>query len=107
MIDRKQRKLTESDIKEIADTFHRFRKGENVDTKGVYKVATIKDIEKENFILTPGRYVGIVESEEEQIPFKEKMQGLSKKLSNELAKNRELEELLRHNLAEIGFELKE
>jgi type I restriction enzyme M protein len=105
MIDRKQKKLTESDIKEIASTFDRFRKGEDVDKKGVYKVATIKDIEKENFILTPGRYVGIAESEEEQIPFKEKMQDLTKKLSKELAKNRELEELLSHNLAELGFRL--
>ena len=105
MIDRKQRKLIESDIKEISDTFHKFRKGENVDKKGVYKVVTLEDIEKENFILTPGRYVGIAENEEEQIPFKETMEELTKKLSNELAKNRELEELLRHNLAELGIRL--
>ncbi len=105
MINRKQRILTEKDIKEIAKTFHKFRKGENVDKKGVYKVASIEDIEKENFILTPGRYVGIAESNEKKEPFKEKMEKLTKKLSSELAKNKELEGLLRHNLKELGFEL--
>jgi len=105
MIDRKQRTLTNEDIKEIADTFKRFRNGEDVSKLGVYKVATIEEIEKENFILTPGRFVGIVESEEEQVPFKEKMEELTAKLSNELAKNRELEELLRHNLKELGFDV--
>ncbi len=105
MINRKQRVLTENDIKEITSTFHKFRKGEDVDKKGVYKVATFEDIEKENFILTPGRYVGIAENEEDKVPFKEKMEELTKKLSDELAKNRELEELLRHNLAELGFKL--
>ena len=107
MIDRKQRKLTEIDIKEIADIFHRFRKGENVDKQGIYKIATLEDIEKENFILTPGRYVGIAENEEEQTPFKEKMEELTKKLSNELAKNRELEDILRHNLSKLGFKLED
>ncbi|MEO1958390.1 MAG: N-6 DNA methylase [Nautiliaceae bacterium] len=107
MLDRKQRILTEKDIKEIASTFHKFRKGEDVDKKGVYKVALIEDIEKENFILTPGRYVGIAESDEEKEPFKEKMEKLTKKLSSELAKNRELESLLIHNLKELGFSLED
>jgi type I restriction enzyme M protein len=107
MLDRKQRILTDKDIQEIADTFHKFRKGEDVDKKGVYKVASIEDIEKENFILTPGRYVGIAENNEDKEPFKEKMQKLTKKLSSELAKNRELESLLRHNLKELGFSLED
>ena len=105
MINRKQRILTDKDIQEIADTFERFRKGEDVDKKGVYKVATNEDIKKENYILTPGRYVGIKENEEDEIPFNEKMEYLTKKLSNELKKNRELEEILKHNLAELGFKL--
>ena len=105
MIDRKQRKLTEIDIKEISETFHNFRKGESVDKQGVYKVATTKDIAKENFILTPGRFVGIAKSQEEEVPFNEKMQELTKKLSNELVKNRKLESLLIHNLKELGFEV--
>ena len=105
MIDRKQRVLRDEDIQEIADTFESFRKGENVDKKGVYKVATIDDIQNENYILTPGRFVGIKESEEDETPFNEKMKYLTQKLSSELEKNRELEEILIHNLAEIGFEI--
>jgi type I restriction enzyme M protein len=105
MIDRKQRILRDSDIKEIVDTFDRFRKGEDVDKKGVYKVATTDDIRKENYILTPGRYVGIKDDETDSIPFNEKMQELTKKLSTELEKNKELEKLLRHNLGELGFKL--
>ena len=105
MLNRKQRILTDEDIQEIANTFERFRKGENVDKKGVYKIATTEDIKKENYILTPGRFVGIKENEEDEIPFNEKMEYLTKKLSTELEKNRELEEILRHNLAELGFNL--
>jgi len=107
MINRKQRILTDKDIQEIANTFERFRKGENVDKKGVYKVATTEDIKKENYILTPGRFVGIKENKENEIPFNEKMETLTKKLSIELEKNRKLEEILKHNLAELGFSLED
>lgn len=61
-----------NDIARIADTFEQFRAGTLETEKGFSAIATIKDIEKQDFILTPGRYVGIAEVEEDGEPFQEK-----------------------------------
>lgn len=56
----------------IANTFEQFRAGTLETEKGFSAIATIQDIEKQDFILTPGRYVGIAEVEEDGEPFQEK-----------------------------------
>jgi len=65
----------------------------------------LEEIEKQDFILTPGRYVGIEEQEDDGEPFEEKMARLTSELSGLFAKSHELEEEIRKNLGVIGYEI--
>ena len=74
MIDRKQRAFSDDDLMNIADTFHSWRKDEGYeDISGEFYSASIEEIAKQEYILTPGRYVGTVEEEDDGIPFVEKI----------------------------------
>ena len=73
--------------------------------KGFSAVATIEDIAKQDYILTPGRYVGIEEQEDDGEPFEEKMSRLTSELSVMFKKSRELEEEIRKKLEAIGYEV--
>ena len=61
LVTRKLRELTNEDIAKIADTYNAFCDGTLEDEKGFCAVVTTEDIEKQDYILTPGRYVGIAE----------------------------------------------
>mgnify|MGYP000426421376 FL=1 len=74
--------------------------------KGFSAIATIEDIEKQDFILTPGRYVGIAEVEDDGEPFQEKMERLTSELSDLFAQSHTLENEIRKQLARIGFTVK-
>ena len=63
MVDRKHRDLSDEDIAKLADTFTAFQNGELEEVKGFCAVATTEEIAKQDYILTPGRYVGIEEQE--------------------------------------------
>ena len=88
------------------ETFEQFRAGTLETEKGFSAIATIKDIEKQDFILTPGRYVGIAEVEEDGEPFQEKMERLTSELSDLFAQSHTLEDEIRKQLAKIGFTVK-
>jgi len=105
MIDRKQRAFKEEEIKSIAETFHRFRRGEDVNEAGRYYAATTEEIARHDFILTPGRFVGVAKEEDDGIPFDEKMRTLTQTLSEQFAESRRLEEEIRKNLGALGYEL--
>ena len=105
MVDRKHRDFSEEDIEKLADTFGAFQNGSIENVKGFCAVATIEDIAKQDFILTPGRYVGIEEKEEDSEPFEEKMERLTTELAELFAKSHELEEEIRKKLGVIGYEL--
>ena len=105
MVDRKHRDFTDEDIQKLADTFEAFQKGTLEDVPGFCKVADIQDIEKQDYILTPGRYVGIEEQEDDGEPFEEKMTRLTSELSEMFAKSRELEDEIRKKLGAIGYEI--
>ena len=68
------------------------------------KSATMEEVILNNYVLTPGRYVGTEEEEIDVVPFDEKMQALTAKLSTHFAKDIELEISIRKNLKEIGYE---
>lgn len=106
MVDRKHRDFTDDDIAHLANTFAAFQNGTLQDVKGFCAVATTEDIAKQDYILTPGRYVGIEEQEEDGEPFEEKMTRLTTELSEMFKKSHELEEQIRKNMAGIGFEVK-
>ena len=105
MVDRKHRDFSEEDIQKLADTFEAFQNGTLEDVKGFCAVATLQDIAKQDYILTPGRYVGIEEQEDDGEPFEEKMARLTSELSGLFAKSHELEEEIRRKLGAIGYEI--
>lgn len=106
MIDRRHRELTEEDISKISETYHEWRNidGEYEDIKGFCKSASIEDIREHEYVLTPGRYVGIEDVEDDGIPFDEKMESMTAELAELFAKSRKLEEEIRKNLGGIGYE---
>jgi type I restriction enzyme M protein len=105
MVTRKLRELSEADIEHIAQTFTDYRNGTLQDEKGYCAVKTLDDIKAQDYILTPGRYVGIAEQAEDGEPFQEKMERLTSELSNLFAESHRLEEEIKKQLGSIGFNL--
>ena len=106
MVTRKLRELQEADIKKIADTFDKYNDGTLENEKGFCAVVALGDVAKQDYILTPGRYVGIAEQEDDGIPFQEKMDKLTTELSDLFAQSHNLEDEIRKQLASIGFTIK-
>ena len=106
MVDRRHRELSEEDIKKISDTYHNYRnlKGNYEDIQGFCKAAKLDEVREHEYVLTPGRYVGIEEKEDDGVPFEEKMAALTSELGELFAKSRSLEEEIRKNLGRIGFD---
>ena len=104
MVSRKNRELTDADIRRIADTYNAFADGTLTDQKGFCAVATTEDIAKQDYILTPGRYVGIEEQADDGEPFDDKMKRLTGELAGLFEKSHELEQEIREKLGAIGYE---
>ena len=105
MVTRKLRELTESDIQKLATTYTAFVNGTLEPVKGFCAVATTQDIARQDYILTPGRYVGIEEQEEDDEPFEAKMRRLTRELSELFAQSHELEAKIKEQLGAIGYEV--
>ncbi|WP_345843691.1 class I SAM-dependent DNA methyltransferase [Shewanella algae] len=114
MISRKQKELTLDDIAHIAATFHAWRGQKVLDAEGkevVYqdiagfcKSASFDDIKANDFVLTPGRYVGAADIEDDGIPFETKMQELTAKLAEQFSESATLEAQIKANLKGLGYE---
>ena len=98
MVNRKHRDFTDDDIQRLADTFSSFQDGTLEDVKGFCAVVDTKKMEEQDYILTPGRYVGIEVVEEDDEPFDEKMNRLTSELSEMFKKSHELEDEIRGKL---------
>jgi type I restriction enzyme M protein len=105
LVDRTHRDFTDEEIELLADTFTKFQNDELEEKKGFCKVATIQEIANQDYILTPGRYVGIEEQENDGEPFDEKMKRLTSELSDMFKKSHELEDEIRNKLGAIGYEI--
>jgi len=106
MKDRVLRDFTKADIAKIAETFHAWQHGENYqDQAGFCFSAELKDIQKNDYVLTPGRYVGAAEQEDDGEPFAEKMARLTSQLKTQFAESSRLEAEIKKNLAGLGYEL--
>ena len=105
MVDRKHRDFTQDDIKKLSDTFTAFQEGTLEDKKGFCAVVTTEDIAKQDYILTPGRYVGIEEQEDDGEPFEDKMKRLTSELSKMFEQSNTLQDEIKKNLGSIGFEV--
>ena len=106
MMTRKLKELTDEDITKIAQTVDRWQNGEGYeDIAGFCKAATTDDIRKNDCILTPGRYVGLPEEEDDGEPFEEKMDRLTNELSALFAEGDRLQQEVKKQLRGIGYEL--
>ena len=107
LVDRTRRELTDAEIQTIADTYHVWRgeknAGEYADVAGFCKSATLEDIRKHDHVLTPGRYVGAAEQEDDGEPFEEKMRRLSALWREQRAEGARLDALIEANLKELGY----
>jgi type I restriction enzyme M protein len=105
MKDRVLRDFTREDIHKIVSTYHAWQTGMGYeDVLGFCKSATLDDIAKHDYVLTPGRYVGAAEVEEDDEPFAEKMQRFSAQLKSQFEDSAKLEDQIRKNLAGLGYD---
>jgi type I restriction enzyme M protein len=132
MIDRTQKELTQEDIEHIAKTYHSWRNmdvtsndseqngeshremdvtssaphesGVYRDVAGYCKSATLEEIKANDYVLTPGRYVGVAEEEDDGVHFEDKMAELTANLKKQMAQAEELDEAIRENLRLLGYE---
>jgi type I restriction enzyme M protein len=107
MEDRTHRAFRDEDTAKLANTYHEWRKRDSQykDTKGFCKSAKIDEIQKHNFVLTPGRFVGIPDEVDDGIPFETKMNGYLAELKDQFAQERKLNEEIKKQLAKVGFKL--
>src|SRR5690554_3826062 len=106
MRDRVLRDFTAEDLAKVTDTFHAWQRGNGYeDVAGFCYSASLEDIKKHDFVLTPGRYVGAEEQEDDGEPFAEKMARLTGQLGEQLAESARLEEEIKRNLGGLGYEL--
>lgn len=88
----------------IADIYHNWIKGENYeDILGFCKSSTKEEVVENDYVLTPGRYVGTEELEDDGIPFEEKKKTVTSELSKHLKKFRELDKEIKKVLGAIGY----
>ncbi|MBU1613575.1 type I restriction-modification system subunit M [Patescibacteria group bacterium] len=113
MISRSNRALTHEEILKISDTYHAWRGekteqdnfGKYEDTAGFCQSVPISEIEKHGFVLTPGRYVGIPDEEDDGIPFEDKMNELTSQLKEQMEEGLKLDKEIKKNLEGIGFKV--
>ena len=114
LIDRVHRELTDADIARIADTYHAWRGDSSIsnlksqisnyaDLAGFCKAAKTTEIAEHGYVLTPGRYVGAEEVEDDAEPFAEKMQRLVSELNSQFAESAKLEAAIKTNLKGLGY----
>jgi type I restriction enzyme M protein len=116
LIDRVHRELTDADLEKITSTYHSWRGDSKIsnqqssivnysDIPGFCKSATTAEIAAHGHVLTPGRYVGAEEVEDDGDPFEEKMPRLVAELHAQFAESAKLETAIRNNLKGLGYAL--
>ena len=107
MTSRKNKVLTDADIAQITEAYHNWRNkdGDYTDIQGFCKVATLAELEANNFVLTPGRYVGTEEVEDDGVSFDEKVATITNNLKQHFEKSIELQEKIKINLKKVGIDL--
>jgi len=106
LINRRTRELTDDDIRKIADTYHNWKKDDGYyeDVPGFCKSVTLDEVRKLDYVLTPGRYVGLPE-EEDDFDFEERVKKLTAELKKQMEESIKLDERIRKNLKKVGIEL--
>jgi type I restriction enzyme M protein len=105
MKDRRHREITDEEIQKIAGMYHEWKakKGKYKDVNGFCKSATLEDIKKNDYVLTPGRYVGTEVVEDDDEAFEEKMGKLSTELRKQFEESSILENQILKSLKNFGY----
>ena len=107
LVDRVHRELTDEDLDRIVSTYHAWRGdkggGKYEDVAGFCKSAKHDEVSSHGHVLTPGRYVGAEEVEEDGEPFAEKMSRLVAELNGQFAESAKLEKAIKANLRGLGY----
>ena len=108
MIDRVHRELTDAEMTRIAETYHAWRgdagTGEYTDVPGFCKSVVLAEIQEHANVLTPGRYVGAAEEQDEDgEPFADTITRLTTQLTEQMTEARQLDDAIRGNLRMLGF----
>ena len=108
LVDRIHRELTAEEIKEISDCYHAWKskaaKPTYVDEPGFCKSVKLEEIQTHGYVLTPGRYVGAADVEDDGEPFEQKMTRLTATLEEQFAESINLERMIRKNLGSLGID---
>jgi type I restriction enzyme M protein len=108
LVDRVHRELTDADLEKITETYHSWRgdrgAGQYEDFAGFCKSASTSDIAAHGYVLTPGRYVGAEEVEDDGEPFEDKMARLVAELHAQFADSANLEQVIKDNLSGLGYD---
>lgn len=107
MTNRKNKAFSDDDIAKITSVYHAWRNkdGKYEDIAGFCKAATIAEVEANNFVLTPGRYVGTEEVEDDGIPFEEKVNAIAVELKEQFEQSNELQIKIKENLLKVGIRI--
>ena len=107
LVTRKNKAFTDEDISKISEVYHRWRSkdGKYEDIQGFCKSATFKEVEENNFVLTPGRYVGTEDIEDDGISFEDKIAVISENLKSHFEQSILLQERIKENLKKVGIEI--
>ena len=108
MVDRTHREFSKEDIAKVADTYHAYRgtnKQKYEDVAGFCKIASLDEIAKNDYVLTPGRYVGLAKQEVDGEPYEVKMARLIGELKKEFAESDKLQAQIKDVLKELGYEI--
>jgi type I restriction enzyme M protein len=108
-VSRTQIEFTDADLQRLAQTYHRWRGtdfgdgADYADEPGFCYSASLEDVEKHGFVLTPGRYVGAVVEDDDDEVFADKMERLTAQLAEQMAKGAELDRVIRERLGALGY----
>ncbi|KXU89940.1 DNA methyltransferase [Paraburkholderia monticola] len=107
LVDRTRRELTDAEVQKIADTYHAWRgeegEGVYVDVPGFCKSASLEEIKAHGYVLTPGRYVGAEQVDDDGESFEERMPRLAAELYAQYAESTKLEQAIKANLKRLGY----
>ncbi len=105
LIDRVHRELSEDELAKIANIYHAWRTGDDgyEDEPGFCKSATHEEIRTHDYVLTPGRYVGLGNLDYDDEPFEEKMERLTDQLATQMNESARLNEEIKNNLERLGY----